>query len=576
MQIERKLKYGFVLALVLIFVNATAPFKNFSWEREQIRAIRECQHRISLINSILLLTVDAETGQRGFIITGKEEFLQPYYTALTQLDVRRNELNQDLNSSNEANEERQALSHFDQFIALKLQELAKTIETRRKGGFQAVEPLVSSERGKHYMDQIRYIATNLITQQNLRRNELRKQMERRNDLVLIMSLSITMLDISLLMIALYFVFRLLKERQQATNALYASTEEMNAGLAELERRSNEISLIGDMSRALEAPVSVKESFEIISIYCSKLLPHTAGILYLFRNSGDLLEKQASWGTPQAAQDVIEPHNCWALRRGQPHKTAYSDDLCCSHYKNQCVDHDVRLCLPLMAQGEVLGLIYIEVQSGVKNHPTLERNDEKLAIAISEQVALGLSNVKLREALRQQSIIDPLTGLFNRHYMEETLRRELIRAVRKSMPLSLIVLDVDHFKTVNDTFGHDAGDAVLRSLAYRIKHIVRESDVVCRFGGEEIVLILLDCDKQAAMARAQQINADVRSLDMRHGTLQVGRITLSAGIATCPENGDQVDALFHAADQALYEAKNTGRDRVVVAKKQRAANDERLL
>jgi len=225
----------------------------------------------------------------------------------------------------------------------------------------------------------------------------------------------------------------------------------------------------------------------MSIYCARLLPGMSGVIYLFRNSRDLLEKEAQWGTPMGAIDVIGPQDCWALRRGQPHKTVAENDLVCPHYREAAVFPRGALCIPLIAQGEVLGLICFQPLEG----STSELREELLANTLCEQVSLTLSNIHLREALRQQSIVDPLTGLFNRRYMDETLRRELSRAARKSVPLSLIVLDVDHFKKINDLFGHDAGDAVLRSLALQLKREVREGDVACRFGGEEFVLILCE-------------------------------------------------------------------------------------
>jgi diguanylate cyclase (GGDEF)-like protein len=129
-------------------------------------------------------------------------------------------------------------------------------------------------------------------------------------------------------------------------------------------------------------------------------------------------------------------------------------------------------------------------------------------------------------------------------------------------IALIVLDIDHFKKINDLFGHDAGDAVLRSLAVQLKREVRESDVACRFGGEEFVLILTECDRSAALAKAQKIADDVRQLDVRYGSQAIGRITASFGIATFPEDGDNAEAILKAADQAVYVAKNCGCDRVV--------------
>ena len=167
-------------------------------------------------------------------------------------------------------------------------------------------------------------------------------------------------------------------------------------------------------------------------------------------------------------------------------------------------------------------------------------------------------------MKYQSIVDPLTGLFNRRYMDETLSRELWRAARKATPLSCVMLDIDHFKKINDTFGHDAGDAVLYSLAQRLKDNVREGDLVCRFGGEELVLIMPECAKQDAFERAEKIRAALNASDVIHGDKRVGRISASFGVASFPQDGKDAQALLEAADKAMYNAKNNGRNRVEMA------------
>jgi len=355
-------------------------------------------------------------------------------------------------------------------------------------------------QGKQYMDYIHAIVDELIAREKNRRTAAQTEFNQRVTIATLANFLATLFNISLLVVTMRIAFRLLLEREQASAGLRKSSEELSAGLQELELHNTEISLVGQMSRALESPVSVKETFEIISFYCNKLLTHTSGELFLFRNSRDMLEKVAEWNNPCHPSPTMVPQDCWALRRGQPHRVD-ANGLACPHHQDSDYGRGGSFCIPLTAQGDVLGLICIASQSETdKQWQTLEPKKEALAIIVSEQLALTLSNLKLRETLKQQSIIDPLTSLFNRRYMDETLHRDLARASRKSLPLSVIVLDIDHFKNVNDNFGHDAGDAVLRNFAHCIKKSVRDCDTVCRLGGEELVLILTECDKQSALAR----------------------------------------------------------------------------
>jgi two-component system, cell cycle response regulator len=169
----------------------------------------------------------------------------------------------------------------------------------------------------------------------------------------------------------------------------------------------------------------------------------------------------------------------------------------------------------------------------------------------------------REALREQAIRDPLTGLFNRRYLEEALARELRRAEHGNLPLSLLMMDLDHFKEFNDRHGHAAGDAVLKTLGMLLDQQTRREDVACRFGGEEFVLILPGASSEVAARRSEQIRQAIRHARVESEGQRLESATVSVGIACFPEHGTMAEALLAAADQALYRAKREGRDRVIV-------------
>ena len=203
--------------------------------------------------------------------------------------------------------------------------------------------------------------------------------------------------------------------------------------------------------------------------------------------------------------------------------------------------------------------YIQQLHDVKT--TLDRQKETLegANAILHDQIEKIHD--LQEKLREQANRDSLTGLFNRRYLEGTLEREMSRSRRENLPMAMVLLDVDHFKEVNDNYGHQAGDEVLRVLGKLLAEHARAEDIVCRYGGEEFLMVLPKMPLASALERATQLLNFVRQTTVFFGELQIG-VTISLGVAAIPENADSTDGLIRCADKALYQAKSGGRDRVV--------------
>jgi diguanylate cyclase (GGDEF)-like protein len=178
--------------------------------------------------------------------------------------------------------------------------------------------------------------------------------------------------------------------------------------------------------------------------------------------------------------------------------------------------------------------------------------------------MALASLNLRESLRHQAIRDPLTGLFNRRYMEESLEREFLRVQRRNASMGLIMLDLDHFKIFNDTYGHKAGDAMLAAMGSLVLKHVRREDIACRYGGEEFLLILPEAPLETTLARAELLKEAMGQLQIDHQGQILGPLTTSFGVATFPEHAQNWEDLIRAADRALYRAKQKGRDRVEVA------------
>jgi diguanylate cyclase (GGDEF)-like protein len=307
---------------------------------------------------------------------------------------------------------------------------------------------------------------------------------------------------------------------------------------------------------------------VVARFSFQLFPGTQGGLYTKKASQKMLELVMGWGGPVLGENEFLPNECVALRRGRVYAVSGEDSgssLTCQHVHKSVVKY---ICVPLIAYGEIQGVLHIRSVEG-KTAPAEEGKNpfgkSKLGVAgtIADYIALALANLKLREALRQQSNHDPVTGLHNRRYMMESLERELRRALREKKPLGILMLDIDNFKKLNDSFGHDAGDAVLKEVGTFLKMQVRGNDVPCRYGGEEFLIILPGIPLDECRKRAEIIREGVKQLNVNCAGKSLPSITLSVGVAEFPNHGDLLDDLLKSADIALYQAKAAGRDRVVV-------------
>jgi len=350
------------------------------------------------------------------------------------------------------------------------------------------------------------------------------------------------------------------------SAQIARYQELHIRTSKLSRES---ALLGELSELLQSCLSSEEAHHLITDRAQILFPRSSGALCVTASSRDLVEVVATWGEPTLAERYFAPMDCWGLRRGRVHLLA--DDptvLSCAHLGGFRPHRS--MCVPMMAHGEALGLLYLdtgrnETKKPLESPAQLSESEQRLARTFAEQAALALANLNMREILKMQSVRDPLTGLYNRRYMEESLERELRRASRKNSTIGLMMLDVDHFKRFNDAFGHEAGDSVLRMLGNLFKTHFRGEDVVCRYGGEEFTIILPEASLKITQERAEQLREVVKKdvAQLRGQSLEP--VSLSIGISNFPANGATGDALLRAADAALYRAKEEGRDRGVVAR-----------
>jgi len=358
------------------------------------------------------------------------------------------------------------------------------------------------------------------------------------------------------------------ERWQAEENLRLANEKLTQSLRELERRKEQASILRKMIDLLQACSSSVEAYDIVAQFCAHLFPTYAGVLYIFSASRNLVKSVATWNDPHVSDVAFEPDDCWALRRGQPYIIDPGQFATpCRHLKDMQGGH---ACLPLMAQGTGLGILYLQERQTRQRDGAqvpgecLTTEDRQLAVTVAENVAISLSNLYLQETLRIQSIRDPLTGLFNRRYLEESGERELYRMARGKQPAGLAMIDLDHFKTYNDTSGHEGGDALLRTFGQFLRDHLRKEDIACRYGGEEFCILFCESSLDDTVRRAEQLRLEVNALTVQHRGQHLGAITISIGVASYPTHGSVLTDLIAAADKALYQAKADGRNRVVTA------------
>ena len=347
------------------------------------------------------------------------------------------------------------------------------------------------------------------------------------------------------------------DRKEADRQLSKALQE-----AESHARENiELSELGD---SLQSCHTSQEAYKMSENALAQIFGSRPGALCIINPSRDLVEARAVWSNCATTELGFSPDDCWSLRRGKPYGDRGSGKpVPCSHLRGDPIGD--YLCVPLIAHGETLGVMYLEKGPNATgpDSDAEQARIRRLAIAVAERVSLALANLRLREMLRNQSIRDPLTGLYNRRYLEESLTRELRRAVRAKRPVSVVMMDLDNFKHFNDTFGHQAGDLLLKEVASLLGTRVRAGDLACRYGGEEFSLVLCESDIEGTHTCVSNICEAVRHLSVEYRGQTFSRVTISAGIANYPAHYDNLDDLINAADKALYAAKNNGRDCVVI-------------
>lgn len=326
----------------------------------------------------------------------------------------------------------------------------------------------------------------------------------------------------------------------------------------IRQRTHEIELMHRLANMLAACNNMVEAQQIVSDILPRILGNVNGSVSLMRASRNQLITQLDWGEAWPGSASFAPEECWSLRKGRAHQS--NDDfhsLTCGHMHE--MDNNQTLCIPLTAHGNTIGIMHLYFGVGdIKIDPITEQ----LAFSVSEHLGLALANLSLQEKLRSQALSDPLTGLFNRRFFEQKLEEHSMNSATSEQPLSLLMLDLDHFKRFNDNFGHDAGDFVLKEISALLKQSVSEDEIACRLGGEELAILLPHYSMEQATEFGQTLCDAVRSMHLEYKGLSLGQLGVSIGVATYPKPASDTESLVKMADNALYMAKDMGRSRVV--------------
>jgi diguanylate cyclase (GGDEF)-like protein len=536
----------FICALLVLAADAGFVYKSFTRFDMQQDNIEHTHKVITELDGIVSRLHDVQAAQYGYVITGQNEDLTPYDVAVSELPGSFTAL-EALFADNpkQADRLKQLKAQADRQVATAKQVIA----AYQKDGPQKAASLIRTGAGNREMETIRLITEEMSASET--RLLIRQQAEVDDAAQkTLISGGIGLVVCALILGFVFWLMRMENRRRRMTE------DSLQQALAKTKRHADEEAIISGMTNFLQSCRNADEAHDIITRTVHKLLPHTSGGIYLFNNSRNLVEMASHWGDMPEAQNEFTAENCWALRSGRIHVMEPGGvEPACTHFSKPPEAGTV--CLPMQAHGDTLGLFLL--QSADKACP----DDDVLRIArtISEHTSLALSNLKLQQRLLNQSIRDPLTGLFNRRYLEETMKREFSRAERNGQPVAALVLDIDHFKKFNDTQGHDAGDAVLVHFAQVLAKAARKDDVAARYGGEEFVLLLPGATAEMAEKRGNEICAATRAMKVSLGKGQVGAVTVSIGVATFPDSGAKPDQLLTAADEALYDAKHNGRDQV---------------
>ena len=583
-----------LLVLVASLVDASRQ------SRESFRWVTHSSQVIEAMEETMAGLRDAESGQRGYVLTQNPSLAQSFDRRVADSLRGFSDL-VELTKDNPVQKAR--VQAFGSLLSERTELMRQPLELARQGRFDEAEAAIVGGRGFDSMSAVLLASQDFLSEERKLQAERIEAAERRLEwgkrlaliggpLIALFSLSVSVMVIRGIRQPVRVITRAmtslgggdldqrLTERmgsrefnrlaqgynQMAERLAVASTdqrrserelkrvhEELLSSSQVLRERGEVIELLGGMAHRMQAARTEAELAQVIQAFVPRVLP-LPGALYAYNNSRNLLVPISTWGEHEGDGDAFGPDQCWALRRGQSHFVSEAGaDVVCDHVGDK--GHAYH-CEPLLASGEVIGVLHLD---GV-----LDTESGFRINVLVENIASAMVNHQLQRDLKEQTIRDPLTGLFNRRYMEEALALEVARSARSGAPLCVVMCDVDHFKRFNDEFGHDAGDLVLQAVAAELGHRFRDGDIVCRYGGEEFTIIAPGTTPEALLQRIETVRQAIAGISLRHRNQALGSTSMSFGVACWRPGMDREgSAALQAADAALYRAKKEGRNRAIL-------------
>lgn len=546
--------FGAGIALLIAMASVSVYLDTVSVARNaQLAKIRE---RTDVATRLLAALIDIETGVRGYLITNDPAYLAPLYRGRDMITHLNPTWGADFDSW-------AAPGYTDLPLGVLMQRRDKVnndlLETARTLGITVAREQLRNSDSKMLMDRMRAVLSyqmSIFAEESDATQRSADRLARLHSILVVAALGVAIL----FSIAQFLLFR---------------SEVNGRGAIEqvLRRRNEDRRQVAEMSSSLQLADSRLEAYGIIAAFSSRIMTEASGAFYVYTASRDQLTRVAQWnhaGDNHAFTEHLQPADCWGLRQGGRHagcvgplkgEPSDASPISCRHVEGEG-DIGAYTCIPIVGRGQILGLLHLrgEILRTRKTRAALDDSIDRL----TDQLSLSLTNIELRERLENMALRDALTGLYNRRFLDETLERDLAKLKRENKVGAVMLLDVDHFKRFNDTHGHQAGDEALRRVGTALAAAVRASDVACRYGGEEFLIFLPDCNLAEAQTKAEKIRAAVAGTSMSMGERVIPNVTISIGLAMFPGHAPTRAQLIQAADAALYRAKGAGRNQVGVA------------
>jgi diguanylate cyclase (GGDEF)-like protein len=541
---RRLLPFAFILMLAFLVAMA---WDSFSRTRELLSSQAYVEHTHQVLYEMDAIQDglgDAREAWLHYILTPEQQDLDTFAESSKQVWKRVARV-EELTKDDPAQRER--IKQLQVWITEELKQLSDNLRTNKTLLiYHSPATDFKQDRVRNAVQKFKDEQEILLRERNLAAQNRAEEVER--------SVSVRVGGFSALMAVLFLlVLRESKKLRIAEQAALHSQTKLEGSLQQLQIETESGKMLNELQANLQICVNAPEAYEVLGGYAQKFIPHSAGAVFAIDSSRNLMGVMASWGDSLSpTQHILSPEDCCAMRGGRLHlQVETSRGLTCRHFSGSIPEAYV--CLPLAALGETLGILHISTESSEQ----LSASRLAMIQQAGEYAALRLANLRLREKLHDQSIRDPLTGLYNRRFLEATLEQELHRSGRHHTGLGVIMADIDKFKVFNDSFGHTAGDIVLKEVAAMLRRSVRTEDIVCRYGGEEFLVVLPDTTLESVSERAEQVRESIAKLELQHAGHSLGKVTASFGISFSQDGVLTPEILLRYADEALYESKRRG-------------------